>query len=223
MPHKGTVLVVIFQLLSLILSYRVLPAGVSWILHCQATSSLITRAHAAICNFLLDNPCPVRTRGPLCGTEQEEKIRIWSCHYGFLNISLAHIQLCFYICTAFQGNLHSFSEATIYVCYKNTCFIIYIYYDSLPWKNQNMFYTWKSNGQFGVFFFPPPKKCGKEIFHPNILRTQKVWAAPGAAQRCWVLGNRVPFASGRDKCNLLFSDTNATGLGRRLSRAGVPF
>lgn len=164
MPHKGTVLVVIFQLLSLILSYRVLPAGVSWILHCQATSSLITRAHAAICNFLLDNPGPVRTRGPLCGTEQEEKIRIWSCHYGFLNISLAHIQLCFYICTAFQGNLHSSSEATIYVCYKNTCFIIYIYYLILYCgKIKTCFIHENSMDSLGYFFFLPPKNVEKKF------------------------------------------------------------
>lgn len=72
MPQKDTVLVVIFRLLSIILLYRVLPAGVSSILHCQVISSVIKIAHVAICNFLLDTPGLAHAQGLLCDTEWEE-------------------------------------------------------------------------------------------------------------------------------------------------------
>lgn len=67
-PQKDTVLLVIFQLLTLALLYRVLPAGVSWMLHCQVTSSLIKIAHVAICNFPWDSPGLAHAQGLLWDT-----------------------------------------------------------------------------------------------------------------------------------------------------------
>lgn len=211
----------IFQLLSLILSYRVLPAGVSWILHCQATSSLITSAHVATCNFLLDNPGPAHTLGLLCGTEQEDQdmvLFLWiSEHFISTQTACAFISVQHFESTYLPS-------ATMHLCYKNPIyFFIYLLFSSLLWKNLYMKIQCTVVYLFVFGFFFPPKKQNVEVSHSNISWLQKVWAALGAAQQCWVLGNRIPFASGRDKWNLLFWDTNATGLGRSFSRAGVPF
>lgn len=54
---------------------------------------------------------------------RKKAIRIWLCLHGFQNILQTYeLDMLFFFCTEFQDNLHSFSEAIIYICYKNIVF-----------------------------------------------------------------------------------------------------
>lgn len=178
----------IFQLLSLILSYRVLPAGVSWILHCQATSSLITSAHVATCNFLLDNPGPAHTLGLLCGTEQEEKdqdmvLFLWisehfiSTQTGCAFISVQHFESTY------------LPSATMHLCYKNPIyFFIYLLFNSLLWKNLYMKIQCTVVYLFVfVFVFPQKSKMWKFSIqiYPGYKKFEQLLELHSNAE-CWV-------------------------------------